>query len=573
MSRRSLISLAIVLALPWLASAQGPEKYLPSGSQIVVQVDAAKATKAAYDRTVYGQMMNGDTGKFWGSFYQWILDSGETAASEFQMPSKEDIALIKDGVKVFERMMDEGIALGIDVKQAWPPQVRAVVVLPQLATGKPNIVKLLAEVRAKAQNNAPGQIEIKEVKIGNRAVSVVEVPMAGELGWWAEGNDFVLTLGTDPVADYIKAIDAGATGLAKNSTYKKLLDLGAFPTRSRAYLDVPSLVKLGDNIEPAKKTIDTLGLRGVGPILSISGYDGPALRTITEVETTAPRSGLTGLMSPKTFSLVDLPPMPSDLTSFSAYSANAGKMYGTGFEIVEKLLGIYMPDQAENIVDGLKAFEGIIGVDLQKDVFTNFDDLTVTYSSPSECMGLGSTLFKVKDEAKLRKAFANIAGALPNLPGVDSGLKIRKYRGVDVFELHLNTPGNFSMQTFAVHKGYMVYSNYPQGVHGYILRTQDKLPSWKSDERLTKTLAAFPKQYSGISFSDPRGTYEQLLSAMPPIITFANGFTGLVPGLAPFEVSQVPHAQEASAGLFPTISIVIDDGKKVRTDTRSSVGW
>lgn len=571
MSRR-LLSLVLVLAVPVSAFAQGSEKYLPSGSQIVVQVDAAKATKAAYDRTVYGQMMNGDTGKFWGEFYKWILDSAETAANEFQMPSKEDVALIKDGLKLLERLSEEGIAFGVEVNQAWPPQARAVVVAPQLAAGKPNIIQLLTDLRAKAVN-AGAQGEIKDVKINGRAVSVVEIPMVGELGWWAEGKDFVFTLGTAPVAEHVKAIEAGTAGLAKNAAYKKLIDLGSFPTRSRAYIDVPSLVKLGDKFEAAAKTIDALGLRGIGPILTISGYDGPAQREISEVELTAPRKGLAALISSTKFSLADLPPMPSDLTSFSAYSANPGKVYGTGYEIAEKVLNIFIPEQAENVLEGIKAFEAVIGVDLQKDVFTNFDDLTVTYSSPSEALGLGATLFKVKDEAKLKKAIAAAAAALPNFPGVDSGIKKRNYRGVDVFTLQINTPGNFSNTSFAVHKGFLVYSSYPQGVHGYILRAEGKLPVWKADDRLTKSLDALPKQFSGITYSDPRGTYESLLSAMPPIISFANGFTALVPGLTPFDVSQVPHAQEATLGLFPTISLVIDDGKKVRTDTRSSLGW
>jgi hypothetical protein len=574
MYRRGLLVVSLLFAAPLAAYAQGTERYLPSGSQIVLQVDSHLKTKAAYDRTVAGQMMAGDTGKFLRAFYKWLIESGETAANEYLIPSKEDVALIKDGLGLIEKLSSEGMALGIEIKQPFPPDGRVVVVLPKLGAGQPNLIRLLNDLRAKVQNvNAPA--EIKEERIAGRTVYHVGVPMVS-LGWWAQGDDFVMTIGTGPVADYIKMIDDGKTGLANNPTYKKLNDMGAFPTRSRAYVDVPSLVKLADNFsEQAGKTVEALGFKGVGPILSISGYDGPAQRTLTEIETIGPRKGLASFSHSKTISMADLPPLPSDLTSFSAANANAGKMYATLLDLVENVGKIYIPDQVDTIKAAIKTAEDLIGVDLRKDLFANFDDLTIQYVSPSEdAFGIaGTSLFKVKDEAKLRKAINSLIGAIPKIPGVEMGMKKRTFRGVEVLEFHAHTPGNYAVMSIAVHKGYLAFANYPQPIHGFILRMNGELPTWKADERVSKAIGAFPKQFTSISVSDPRPGVQGLIAVLPPLITLANGFTGFIPGLQPFDISQIPHAQLATSPLFPNVSIATDDGKTIRIEQRTSVGW
>jgi hypothetical protein len=573
MCRRGISMLVLLLAVPGFAFAQGTERYLPSGSQIVLQADNYQKTKTAYDRTVQGQLMAGDTGKFLRAFYKWLLESGETAANEYLIPSKEDVALIKDGLSLIEKLSNEGIALGIEFKQAFPPDGRVVVVLPKLGAGQPNLVKLLDELRTKAKNaGAPG--EIKEDKIGDRTIYHVDLPMVS-LGWWAQGDDFLLTIGTSPVAQYVKLIDDGKTGLADNATYKKLLDFGAFPTRSRAYVDVPALVKLADNFsENAGKTVEALGFKGVGPILSISGYDGPAQRTLTEIAVPGPRKGLVGFANAKKISLADLPPMPNDLTSFSATNANAGQLYGTFVELAESIGKIYAPDQVDFIKGAIQGFEAAIGVDLQNDLFGSFDNLTIQYNTPSEgIFGMGgASLFKVKNEAKLKKSLSSVTALIPQGP-IGLELKKRKYRGAEVYEFHANTIGNYTIPSFTVYKGYLAYANYPQPVHGFILRMDGVLPTWKADERITKALSAIPNEFTSVSVSDPRPAIGAALAGAPPLITLANGFTGLIPGLTPFDISQIPHAQLATMNLFPNVSYTIDDGKTIRLEQRLSVGW
>ena len=45
----------------------------------------------------------------------------------------------------------------------------------------------------------------------------------------------------------------------------------------------------------------------------------------------------------------------------------------------------------------------------------------------------------------------------------------------------------------------------------------------------------------------------------------------VLPGAPMFDVSVIPHAQDAIRHLFPNITVTTHDGKKVRTDTRASL--
>ena len=60
-------------------------------------------------------------------------------------------------------------------------------------------------------------------------------------------------------------------------------------------------------------------------------------------------------ISDNKIALADTPPMPRDLTSFSISNTNVGHTYGTLLDLVEKIVPMYAPEQADNIKNGIKA--------------------------------------------------------------------------------------------------------------------------------------------------------------------------------------------------------------------------
>lgn len=563
MSPRIVPSLIVLLLSATAATAQGTERYLPSGSQIALQVDAPEKSKAAFDKTAVGKLWNGETGTFAKAFYRWVLEAGELAATHFKHPA-EDIALAKEAIKLGEKVATRGLAIGIEATSVLPPDARLVLVLNDAGSGEGNLPNFLGKVLDRAG------VQPREVKIGNHSVFYFDLP-GSQVGWWEQDGNAVVYLGTGGAAEYAKAIDDKKTGLAGHETFKKLAGLVEFPTVGRGFVDVPRLVKLGSQLGPqVDRVVEELGLKGMSSILWVTGYDGPAVRTISEVEIAGPRKGLLAFYTRKTIRLSDLPPLPDDLTGFSASNFNMNQVYTGLLSVIEGVARVYAPDQVDTVKEGIKAFEGILGINLQ-DVFTSFDDLTVQYNSPSEGFSLGGVyLLKVKDEVKLRKGLKTILQALPSLPGISGGLKTRNYRGTDIYEMHTNNPGNFTVPSLAIYKGYLCYAGYPQAVRGYIARMDGELPRWKANGDLTKALGAFPQEFTSIAVSDNRAILQVALGFLPPLIAGANGFTDKIPGLQPFDVSLVPHPQLATRGLFPSVTVTTDDGKKVRTDTRSA---
>src|SRR5262245_2118520 len=146
---RLILTLGLLLLTCGTASAQGSEQYLPSGSQIVLQIDPPEKTKAAADKTAFGEMWNGETGKFFTAFYRHAVETAELAAQHFKVPA-DDVALMKEGLRLAERLVTQGMALGIEANGVLPPNARMVMVFSGLGTGEGNLPAFVAKLLDKA---------------------------------------------------------------------------------------------------------------------------------------------------------------------------------------------------------------------------------------------------------------------------------------------------------------------------------------------------------------------------------------------------------------------------------------
>src|SRR5205823_5358209 len=141
-------------------------------------------------------------------------------------------------------------------------------------------------------------------------------------------------------------------------------------------------------------------------------------------------------------------------------------------------------------------------------------------------------------------------------------LKKRTYHGVELREVRVKAQGFFFVPTYAIHKGWLVISLFPQPVHGYILRAEGEMASWKPSSRVQAAFDKLDKEFMSVSYSDPRPSLQTLWSVAPTIGGLVNSFS---PELN-FDVGSLPNAQEATRHLFPNVSVTTDDGKMIRTD-------
>jgi hypothetical protein len=108
----------------------------------------------------------------------------------------------------------------------------------------------------------------------------------------------------------------------------------------------------------------------------------------------------------------------------------------------------------------------------------------------------------------------------------------------------------------------------PQGVQGFALRAAGKVTVWKPT-LLAKNAAAAEKgkgRITGLSESDPRPAAKALLSLAPIVGGFVNSF---VPG--GFDVSMIPNVQSVVEPLFPNVSLTIDEGDAIRSESWESL--
>ena len=90
--------------------------------------------------------------------------------------------------------------------------------------------------------------------------------------------------------------------------------------------------------------------------------------------------------------------------------------------------------------------------------------------------------------------------------------------------------------------------------------------------RRRKRRAQFPTEFNSIHISDPRPAVRFVISVTPFVLNLVNTFGPFgVPGFRPFDLELIPNSQEVTRHLFPNVTVVTDDGKRLRTETRGSL--
>ena len=571
---KSHLGLALFfLVFPAVASAQdAPERLLSEKTQIYLRWDGLEAHRAAFDKTALAQILKGDLGRFISETIKQGKDRFGAMLSVDQIlggvPPELVDKIQTDGAeaaKLLGMLGQHGVILGVEIRSLDPPVVQGTLIFPQ--AGKPS-GPFLALMRTAAYL---AKQEIKEQKISGRSVQVIQAGPIQVAGW-IEGADAVLTISTDKPEAILERIASKNAGLTSHPLFQKVQGFKEFETGTRGFVDLASLVQFARGRgKEISALIDDLGLTGLQSLVVYLGYDGAAERSLVELHIPGPRKGLLKLAGNKAFKLADLPAMPPDVTAFSAMNIEWTALFDVGRSAVEDVLKIVAPDEAKQVPQFLQQADQFLGISLRDDLFGSLDTLTMQYSSPSEgILSLGQVeLVKVKDVKKLQGSLDKVAKSLSAIPGVPLVIKKKPYRGVELREIQIQSPGFFYAPTYGMYKDWFLISLYPQPVHGFILRQTGEIPAWAPGASLKQNLDKFPGEYVSVSVSDPRPTVRFLLSVLPTVmagISSASNFTGIS-----LDVSLLPNAQEVTRHLFPNVSITTDDGKTLRMETRASL--
>ncbi|MGF1578455.1 MAG: hypothetical protein ACFCD0_03745 [Gemmataceae bacterium] len=559
----------LLLAVPSACYAQSrAEKVLPANSQIYFRWDGYKKHWKTYKKTALGKVIQGDAGTFFKKLLRFAETQGRVGLKQ-ALPPQAPVDKVWDEINAaLMGFLDHGVVAGVAVSNVQPPKAEAVLVFPNGAGEKKSLLALINRI---AQTNP--NVPVRVVKKGKRTMTqITEGPV--NMVWWAEGKDAVVAIGTETPTQIAKRL-GGQGSITNNPLYKEIQSFDEFPTWGAFYFDLPAVGKVVGKLTPGvEKLTNKFGLAQIRGITSHIGFDVPAERSVTFLHLKpGQRKGILKIAPTKTLSLKALPAMPKDLKAFSAGHFDIVALYDVGLDITTEILKL--TGQDINVKQEIDTFQQNIGINIRNEILTSLGTTYATYASPSEgLLGLGAvSVVKIKDEKKLKTALNKVMDLVgAQAPGI---LQVRttKYRGVTLYLLDIQAGIQITSPTIAMYKGWLVYSNYPQPVQGFILRNSGNLPKWKASKELQTAISKFPKKFSGITISDPRPGVKLFFNLLPPLVAGLNSVAREFSpaGLdEPLPVEIIPHPEQITRYLFPNVSVVVDEGKRIRLDSRTS---
>lgn len=570
MHRRFWLCLVLVALAPAARAAETPEELLPVGTQLYLRWDGTAAHQDAYAKTALGKMLAGDTGKFVSGVFTQVQDQvgslltvqsllGGAAPEKLQKLTAD----ANEAIKLLPTVKNKGIILAVEMHGLEPPDGQIILILPEIGEHSKPFLGLLRLIAGIAE------LEIKEAKIEERDVHSIQAgPVRAT--WWVEGKHGVVTVGTAQPEAVVKSMTGKGEKLTSHPLYKKLAGFRDFETAARGFLDVAGGVKLARTRgADVGKLIDDLGLEQLKSVTFYSGFDGVCERGFAEFEIDGPRKGLLALTRGKPFTLADVPPLPDDVVSWSMTNFDLPTLYDVGFKTAENVAKLISPEDVGKVKEAIDTVNKFLGINIRNDLLAHVEGPIVQYGSPAEGpVNLGQTfMVKVKDQDKLREAIDQAIKAIGQATGANLSVKKRKYHGVELREVHVQQQGFFFLPTYTIHNDWLVFGYFPQSVQGYILRATGEVPVWKPGPEVRAAFEKLPKDFVSISVSDPRPTVKQILSIGPFVGSLVNSFQSD----AKIDVSSMPNAHEATRHLFPNVSVVIDNGKGLRQESRASL--
>ncbi|HEY3787227.1 MAG TPA: hypothetical protein VGL71_00175, partial [Urbifossiella sp.] len=411
------------------------------------------------------------------------------------------------------------------------------------------------------------------------------------VGWWMEGNHFVLYAGSAAIETVVKDLrdNASKGGLANHPLYQRCLKIGEFESVARGFVDSARIIALanrlaGPFIPGLSEKLDAIGIGNLQAVVFSSGFNGKESRALYEIDLPGQRHGLARIIKSKPITLADLPPLPPDVSRFSMLRIDPTGAYDAGLVAADLMTGgasLGIDDQGKTPAEvaGLrKAYlerelNKFIGLNVKADLLPHLGDKIVMFQSPSEGLSVFGTVLcvSVKDAAKVRAATDRMQRGLEAF--ASSPLKIRRklLREVEIREVYSRGFGVIT-PTYAVVGDWLVIAGNPQPVQGLVLRHKGELEKWKPDAAIEARLAKMPADSIGIQFCRPQSVVQNLCCIGPLALgTLTNALQRGTSGeFDPLDIGLIPNGHELSKHLFPNLTYTRDDGKTVRIEVNDS---
>ncbi len=614
----------LLLAAPAVRAQDAPEQLLSPTTQLYLRWDGVTPHAAAYKNSVWGPVMAGPTGdsirtllakgpKYLGS--ELLADPLLNGQSPDELKAVHTD--LKNASKLLDLLADQGVIVAAEVREPRPtlggigkavggflggkqpdnislfPEVQVFLIVPDVGE-RADI--LFSTLRLASKQMADGELKPlpEAAKRQGFSFALNDPGNPIRVGWWLEGKHFVFYIGSVPVEDAIKSTQANSAkgGITGNPLYQRAGKLGNFESIARGYIDANSVVGLakrlvGPFVPGLSQRVDAIGIGNLKAVVFSSGFDGRESRAIYEFDLPGERKGLAKMLKREPLTLADLPPMPPDVSRFSALRVDPEAVYDASLSLAEALayeqeFGVEVDGKdLDDVMRLRKAYlerelTKLSGVDFRQDLLPYLGDKIVMFQSPTEGLSLFGTVvcISVKDPGKIRTAADRIQRGLQTLVG-GGPMKVRskQFLGEEIREVY-GRDLNVLTPTYTVSGDWLVIAVHPQPVQGFILRQKGKLAAWKPDAETAARMAKMPKDPVGIQFCNPKSTVQNLCT-IGPLFVSTIGNLGIRQNNSgedfdPFDVGLIPNGHELSQHLFPNLTYTRDDGQTVRIEVNES---
>src|SRR5947209_12193793 len=315
------------------------------------------------------------------------------------------------------------------------PKVNVTVIVPEAAADFGVIRSTLVLFQADKT------LEFKDDTIAGRKL-MHAVKDGVHIAAWLEGRHVIVNIGTQPPATVLAQMQSQEPRLDTNPLYKRL-SADNFRTDLRAFVDSKTLLGMAQRFaalaDPGLgRKLDALGVSGVHAVLYRSGFDGPLMRQLVEVDAPGPRQGLLKVIGGKPLTLDRLPPLPPDVSRWSAHRLDPATVYDVAMQLLEIA---HPPDPEEKNPDtAAQRLDKAAGINLKEDLLPYLGDTVVAFASPSEGLISFGQVFavEVKDAERVQQALDQI---VQTQAGGNVRLKKRPIGDAEVREIYIRKQG------------------------------------------------------------------------------------------------------------------------------------
>lgn len=546
-----------------------PEQILPGDSVLMLNYDGQAAHLPALQETAAWKSLEES---------QLMTRVFELMETMVNVPAPGAGPLLRQAVDhVRSAGTSLGVSLGGDGPQPAPFGVMVFHDAGKLAT---NLEEMILS------NLPPEAPQPEAVTRDGRVLHVVAMDEVGpgvELGWWNEGSHLVVAAGMDAVNQTLATIRGERPSLADSAQFRELRQSDSFAVMGAGWLNVRQVMdRFGamplpptpsGGVMTIAELMEIPGLDAIDGMFLQLGFDGVTTWTQTEVRWQGEARGLLKLMDQQPLSISDLPPLPANVGGFTCFRFDAGAALETMIGVARDMVVKVEPAAAAQFDQGVGMAGVFIGVE-PADLLNSFGDVWCAFSDtaalPLPVSISPAVAVSVRDRDVLTDGLTGIAQLAASF-AAESGLKIQPTEKDGVSYWSLTVPQIPVVPTIMLTDEWLVAGITPVTAQTFAARLQGSLPKWEPSEAVSAGLQELPRNWSSLTFTDPKPAYSQMLQYAPMGMMLLQQSMSEEGVELPFGIQDLPIPEIVTAPMFPNLTVTVRTENGLTSLVRQSV--